>query len=143
MKRIAASLSARATHALHASARQTNTSDATVGQLASPSLPWQVPSAKAAAAVEQANAAGFGATPSTRLASQPLAALAMPSANPFLAATATPPTPPRGPVSAPEQEWVQAVQRVIFTRQVLDKVADDVVAKIEKRVRIERERRGI
>ncbi len=68
----------------------------------------------------------------------------MRSANPFVSPASAPASlPPRAAGTAAEQEWVQAVQRVIMTRHVLDKVADDVVAKIEKRVRIERERRGI
>lgn len=96
----------------------------------------------AAVAVAQANAAadGFGAVAG---AARFMPSSALASAKPQALLSAGTPSVPSARTPNNEQEWVQAVQRVIFTRHVLDKVTDDVVNKIEKRLRIERERRGI
>ncbi len=145
--RIAPSLIARAS-APHVQA-QAGAKRSAGNTSAATTLPWQ---AVAAAAVAQANATANLASNGLNMAAgnansnlpfSATPALPLHSANPFVSATTPSATPARTPSTAPEQEWVQAVQRVIFTRHVLDKVADDVVAKIEKRVRIERERRGI
>lgn len=144
--RVAPSLIARAAHAPASAPAPGAGIRSTAGSFPPASLPWQASAAPAAAAaVGRANAAAdgvAGGTAAGMVASAP--ALALRSANPFVTPASAPAAmPPRAAASPAEQEWVQAVQRVIFTRHVLDKVADDVVAKIEKRVRIERERRGL